>query len=466
MPPHQRSKSIHIRQESKILGKDTQSQLPSFSQMSLELTKKLSSMEKKKNGIFFTPPQLVESILSRIQNLLPCNQSSLPTAQSVFDRPEQLTDNPIHVLEPSCGSGEFITAISNRYGQKAIILGIEFHLDIFQMVKKLETPSITIEHHNFLQFETEKKFDLIIGNPPFFVVKKDTIDSKYFEFFDGRPDIFIIFLLKSLSLLKPGGILSFVLPNNFLNCLYYEKTRRYICENYQIIDIFATEPKDYDGSSFIDTLQKTIVIVLKRENDGLSPCTEYFVQRNAKFFVNNENKIIFGEEKKITELTALLTNSFSLKQLGFCVKVGNVVWNNHKTSLTNDKKNTLLIYSHNIKNGILETPQPERSHPKKNYIKKKGLNQPVILVNRGYGTGKYSFSFCYIDGSIEYLVENHILVIEYMHNESTLEQKRQAYKKVIQSFQLPETKRFVELYFSNNAINATELQNIFPIYGF
>lgn len=435
-----------------------------FSGISIELTKNLSTAEKKKNGIFFTPPELIESILSRINDLIP-------------------RENFIHVLEPSCGSGEFITAVSKRYGQKANILGIEFHPKIFQVVKNLVSPNINIICHDFLQYETQSTFDLIIGNPPYFVVKKNTIDPKYFDYFDGRPDIFIIFLIKSLSLLKTGGILSFVLPNNFLNCLYYEKSRRYICQNFEIVDIFDSftpqachqtvgENQDAEknlsskSSHFLDTVQETVVLIVKKKKTDEQIPSDFYVRLNSKFLINNENKIIFGQEKKITELAILYTNSFSLKNLGFHVRVGNIVWNNHKSSLTYDPKNTLLIYSHNIKNGTLEIPQPEKLGRKKNYIKKRGLNQPVILVNRGYGTGKYSFSFCYVDGSTEYLVENHLLVIECTQHHFNHEQKRQAYNKVMQSFGLPQTKRFVDLYFCNNAINATELLNIFPIYGF
>ena len=34
------------------------------------------------------------------------------------------------------------------------------------------------------------KFDLIIGNPPYFVMKKTDVDESYHNYFDGRPNIF------------------------------------------------------------------------------------------------------------------------------------------------------------------------------------------------------------------------------------------------------------------------------------
>jgi tRNA1(Val) A37 N6-methylase TrmN6 len=84
---------------------------------------------------------------------------------------------------------------------------------------------------------SNKKYDLIIGNPPFFVMKNTQVDKSYHKYFDGRPNIFILFIIKSIQSLTVGGLLSFILPANFLNCLYYDKTRRYIADNFTILQI-------------------------------------------------------------------------------------------------------------------------------------------------------------------------------------------------------------------------------------
>ena len=68
-------------------------------------------------------------------------------------------------------------------------------------------------------------------------MKKADVDNSYYNYFDGRPNIFILFIIKSLSLLNNKGILTFVLPKNFLNCLYYDKTRKHIIENFAILNI-------------------------------------------------------------------------------------------------------------------------------------------------------------------------------------------------------------------------------------
>ena len=42
-----------------------------------------------------------------------------------------------------------------------------------------------------------KEYDVILGNPPFFVLKKQEVDEVYYPFFDCRPNIFLLFIIKS-----------------------------------------------------------------------------------------------------------------------------------------------------------------------------------------------------------------------------------------------------------------------------
>ena len=73
---------------------------------------------------------------------------------------------------------------------------------------------MTIKNTDFINHECNKKYNLIIGNPPYYVMKK-CVDKKYYQYFTGRPNIFILFIIKCLSLLETDGILSFVLPKSF-----------------------------------------------------------------------------------------------------------------------------------------------------------------------------------------------------------------------------------------------------------
>ena len=146
----------------------------------------------------------------------------------------------------------------------------------------------------------------------------------------------------------------------------------------------------------------------------------------------------------------------------FNIKVGNVVWNQVKELLTNDEKNTRLIYSTDIENNKLNMKK-YKNNEKKNFINKKGVTEPVLVINRGYGIGKYNFNYAIIDYKKEYLVENHLLVISSneKYPDDILIDK---YNEIMKSFDNIKTRKFIEIYFGNNAINTYEILNILPIY--
>jgi hypothetical protein len=152
----------------------------------------------------------------------------------------------------------------------------------------------------------------------------------------------------------------------------------------------------------------------------------------------------------------LYENTISLNDLGFTVSIGTVVWNQVKDMLTNDSSKTLLIYSSDIKNNSL-VPQRYSNDSKKNYIDVPGLTETCLIINRGYGTGKYTFNFCLINGEQEYLIENHLIVIK--------NKEKTNYELLLNSFKNEKTSQFIDLLFGNNAINCQELLHLFPIFN-
>ncbi len=401
-----------------------------YSDLSIKLTKDLNKNVKKENGIYFTPPATVYKNLNRLLEFMPHIQS---------------------VLEPSCGSCEYVTALHHLYPHLSIT-AIENNKTIYDSIKELTNKSIQIIHNDFLNMSHESNlYDLIIGNPPYFVMKKQDVNKKFYNYFDGRPNIFILFIIQSLKLLKDNGILSFVLPQSFLNCLYYDKTRQFIYKHFKIIDIIECD------DDYIETKQETIILIIQKIS------TNNICNLNNDFALEINDYIIFGSKNNIEYLELLYENSTTLDKLGFEVKVGTVVWNQCKSILTNDTSKTRLIYSSDIVNKEL-TIKHYSNDDKKNYIDKKGEFGPLLVVNRGYGVGNYNFEYCLIhDDSMEYLIENHLICIRYI---GPIEKKDllTLYNKIIASLRHEQTNKFIELYFGNNAINTTELNYLLPIY--
>ena len=170
--------------------------------------------------------------------------------------------------------------------------------------------------------------------------------------------------------------------------------------------------------------------------------------------------VIFNTPERIVRLKRLYENSVTLSEMGVNVSVGTVVWNQCKDILSNDSSDTLLIYSSNIVNGELVS-QTYKNSEKKNYIKKEGFTTPIMVINRGYGKGKYSMDYCVLNLDRPYLIENHLICLTI---EGNLEIVLGIYESIENSLRDPRTIEFIELYFGNNAINCNELKNCLPIY--
>jgi len=156
-----------------------------FSNLSKLLTKKLDINEKKKDGIYFTPLNIINIHIKLLE----------PFIKNIKD-----------VLEPSCGSCECILKLNNIFLnlnitgielnktifesikdlEKDNISLIELNKTIFESIKDLEKDNISLINANYLTHNFDKKFDLIIGNPPYFIMKKADVDNSYYNYFGNN----------------------------------------------------------------------------------------------------------------------------------------------------------------------------------------------------------------------------------------------------------------------------------------
>ncbi|MFX0556185.1 Eco57I restriction-modification methylase domain-containing protein [Maribacter sp. CXY002] len=86
-------------------------------------------------------------------------------------------------------------------------------------------------------------FDVVIGNPPY--VKLETIKEQSqqleklnYETFDKRGDLYVLFVEKGFNILKPKGVLSYIMPNKWLQAGYGQPLRSYFLTKalHQLID--------------------------------------------------------------------------------------------------------------------------------------------------------------------------------------------------------------------------------------
>jgi hypothetical protein len=403
-----------------------------FSELTIEITKKISKEEKKNFGIFITPQIIILKLFTSLIEYI--NSSNI---------------NIKRILEPSCGSCEIIYHCDKLFNNVEIV-GVEFNEKIFDCIKDLKFKNnVKLIKGDFVKYK-DSNFDLIVGNPPYFVCKKTDIPKEYEHLCNGRPNIFGLFIIHSLQMLSYDGILAFIIPKSFLNSMYYSAIRNLIKKTCKIIDIIDFK-KD---NQFIDTDQATFGLIiqkLKEPNVEILECP-FSIKINDNFILSANS----------SHLKQLFEGSTTLEKLGLKVRTGNIVWNEHKHELTDDNEETLLIYNTNIsKENQLEVKK-FKNEEKGQYIKKDGRIDPILVVNRGNGNSAYNLNYAVITQG-PYLIENHLNEI-YSPKKMEKNQLLDLYKIITNSFKNPKTKLFIEQFLGNNGLSKTELETIFPIY--
>lgn len=370
------------------------------------------SKYRKKMGQYFTS----SSIKKKLFEILP------------------LKDDAI-IAEPSAGTGEFISSIQ-EVSNNPTIDAWEVDKNLCDVLKKnFNIRNLYCE--DTLTSTVIDTYDYVIGNPPYFeYTPTKEVRELYSDVISGRVNIYSLFIKRSIEMAKNGGYVALVVPQSMLNGSYFKNIRGYIMKTCSIENITLLGEKDFDGVQ-----HPTMILVLKKG----TPNKNYTFERNGIVIFSNQWE----------RLEKVCKNSTTLYDLGFRVKTGNVVWNQHKEKLVEEKNedSVLLVWSHNISKDckfMLSTKKPQ-------YVM---WNEPetkkTIIVNRITGAGKNAkIRACIMDG--EYVCENHINVIygnsdiisiddllEHINNEKAL--------SVMQEIT------------GNTQISKTELERLFPIW--
>ena len=85
--------------------------------------------------------------------------------------------------------------------------------------------------------ETEGKFDVIIGNPPWGATLFSPDLLSFYNVGTQQVDSWSLFIERSLIALKKGGRLGFVIPNTLLMNENYTDIRKFILDSCRIVKI-------------------------------------------------------------------------------------------------------------------------------------------------------------------------------------------------------------------------------------
>ncbi|HMQ46929.1 MAG TPA: N-6 DNA methylase [Saprospiraceae bacterium] len=216
-----------------------------------------------------------------------------------------------NIFEPCGGDGVFVEAILNE-NELA-------HIDICE----LNAASVGILNEKFSHFlnvniracdtllDAELDFnscfggyyDKIIANPPYGAWQDYSKRAVLKKLYPGlyTKESYGLFLYRCIQLLKEDGILSFIIPDTFLNLHRHKALRKHILTNTQIVELALFPSSFFPGVNF--GYANLSIVTLKKKSD-------------IKSCMNNAFSVINGFEEagQLNDLNNHHLKTFTFKQ--------------------------------------------------------------------------------------------------------------------------------------------------------
>lgn len=223
-------------------------EIGSYSIESKKYENTLDISYKKGNGIYYTGMELSSKIIEFLK---------IP--------------NDASILDPCCGTGNFIVAA--EYLGYMNVYGADIDANAISLCKRKNgikniTVIDTLSNNGkdiLKKLKLLSPVDYVIGNPPYAPIAKDiTIDTSDYLFLrnvkDSGSNLFIAAIYRAFELTKPEGVISYIIPKNFLHVSSYSILRRFILNEKTILSIIDI------GSYFKSVRGEQIIITIKNQH--------------------------------------------------------------------------------------------------------------------------------------------------------------------------------------------------------
>ncbi|MBR3325264.1 MAG: DEAD/DEAH box helicase family protein [Clostridia bacterium] len=227
---------------------------------------------------FYTPPIVIKSIYSAIQNM-------------GFEKG--------NILEPSCGVGNFLGLIPNEL-EESKLYGVELDSISGRIAEQLyQKANIQVKGYekSILQ---DSFFDIAVGNVPFgsFKVNDRKYDKNNFMIHD-------YFFAKTLDKVRPGGIIAFITSKGTMDKENPE-VRKYIAQRADLIGAIRLPDNTFTDNAGTK-VTSDIIFLQKRDNmTDIMPDWVYLDKDENnitmnKYFVDNPEMILGNMEMESTQ---------------------------------------------------------------------------------------------------------------------------------------------------------------------
>lgn len=179
------------------------------------------------------------------------------------------------VLEPSCGDGSFLSAITKRFSAfgataeqiRKNVIGVE--LDSTEAEKSAQYGATVVCEDFFTYYreniEEQAQFDAIVGNPPFIRYQHFTEEYRKIAFAlmnkhgfhpNRLTNIWLPFLMLSCEALKSNGRVGMVIPAELFQVDYAAEARQYLSVFFDKLTIVTFKRLVFDD------IQQEVVLLL------------------------------------------------------------------------------------------------------------------------------------------------------------------------------------------------------------
>lgn len=398
------------------------------------------------------------------------------------------------IIDPSCGSGFILYSylerllylypnidkneiFENVYGYDIfpfaiittkLLLGYKLWRHGHEKVNVFKFKNILI--NNTLSFFekrdkiVEDKFDLIVGNPPYFRIDPKQGNKMISDVNYGHSYSHSLFVQWSLLHCVDNGKICLFLPESILSGYYYQKLRKSILKNSNISLIILN--KEYEEK--FNVQQEIMVLLLDKDKDEKKKYyTIEIANSNTRFnlpqkILNNTNNVIptIKNNVEYNDLIKLAKNKNINALNKIYLSTGNFVWNQNKEYCFKEKrKNAIpLITGKNIKNNKIDISD----NKKINYcITNNPVNikkEPAIVFKRmspiNY-ENRFMGTIINTDKISHYVVENHVNII----NAINMEELSKAYEVLISS----EFNTAINIFCHTNQLSINDVKTIIEV---
>lgn len=298
-------------------------------------------------GAFYTPPALTDRLLE------------LATEADVDWQTAR-------VLDPACGGGAFLLPVALRMQTAlqdlkpaALLEHFAKHLSGFEIdpfaAQLTQTwleiafrdvvamagkpfPSVVRVCDSLKEPVTGKRFDLVIGNPPYGRQRVSReLRQRYTRSLYGHANLYGMFTDLALHWTRKGGVIAYVTPTGFLAGEYFKALRSLLAKEAPPIAIdFITERRGV----FDDVLQETLLATYRRGGKAQNPIVHYLsVNGSAKvthagiFALPKDRVAPWMAPRTPDDMTLVDTLGAlpaRLADWGYQVSTGPLVWNRFK----------------------------------------------------------------------------------------------------------------------------------------